>query len=332
MKPKYRVGILLMILIGVAYGTLLIQGGTKSSADHRCHLGAHKYLGNYPSERQNGWSHELNGVAHDSNNWFFTQNKKLWKFPVSHDLNKKVTKPDPSQGIRQVGIPLEGYNHFGDLDHYDGYLFVPLTGGSERPPRIAVFRSSNLRYVGSAAVPLQGLGWVAIHPTSRFSDKVLLYTSDKHVTPDQPIRTYTVDLARLNQGQVRIEPHGSLRAYDESGNELTLRHMQGGTFSDDGCYIYLVNGYAEDFDPDKGGVMVFNVATGKRVARSTNGHGDFNYEFHPGWSKYEEPEGITFWNLNDGRAPGIRGQLHVIMLDNDHNADDFYFKHYDIER
>jgi hypothetical protein len=55
----------------------------------------------------------------------------------------------------------------------------------------------------------------------------------------------------------------------------------------------------------------------------------FKYEFHPGWSKYEEPEGITIWDLDDGRAPHIRGQLHVIMLDNDAATDDdLYFKHY----
>lgn len=43
----------------------------------------------------------------------------------------------------------------------------------------------------------------------------------------------------------------------------------------------------------------------------------------------EEPEGLTFWDLNDGRSPNIRGELHVLMLDNDEpDNDDVYLKHY----
>ncbi|MFP2932874.1 hypothetical protein ACLESO_48555 [Pyxidicoccus sp. 3LG] len=34
------------------------------------------------------------------------------------------------------------------------------------------------------------------------------------------------------------------------------------------------------------------------------------------------------WNLDDGRAPGIRGQVHVLMLDvGEVSNDDLYFKH-----
>jgi len=42
----------------------------------------------------------------------------------------------------------------------------------------------------------------------------------------------------------------------------------------------------------------------------------------------EEIEGLTVWNLDDGRAPGIRGQVHVLMSDlEDASNDDLYFKH-----
>jgi hypothetical protein len=42
----------------------------------------------------------------------------------------------------------------------------------------------------------------------------------------------------------------------------------------------------------------------------------------------EEIEGLTVWNLDDGRAPGIRGQVHVLMLDvGEVSNDDLYFKH-----
>jgi hypothetical protein len=90
-----------------------------------------------------------------------------------------------------------------------------------------------------------------------------------------------------------------------------------------------MNGYYTDTDPKTAGIHVFDAQTGRRIAKSTNGSGDFNYEFHPGWPDYEEPEGLTYWDLNDGRAPGIRGVLHALMLDNDvSSADEVYFKHY----
>ena len=34
------------------------------------------------------------------------------------------------------------------------------------------------------------------------------------------------------------------------------------------------------------------------------------------------------WDLDDGRAPHVRGELHALLLDNDVFGDDIYFKHY----
>ena len=107
--------------------------------------------------------------------------------------------------------------------------------------------------------------------------------------------------------------------------------MQGGAFSPDGALLYLIHGYYKNVDEKRCGIKVFEVATARLVAQSTNGSGPFNYEFHTG-ATTQEPEGITVWDLV-GRAPGIRGQLHAIMLENDvASNDDFYFKHYRVER
>ena len=51
---------------------------------------AHQYLGNYPGNRENGWSDEAQGVAHDDGHWFFTQKDWLLKFPVDFDLNTGI--------------------------------------------------------------------------------------------------------------------------------------------------------------------------------------------------------------------------------------------------
>jgi hypothetical protein len=44
----------------------------------------------------------------------------------------------------------------------------------------------------------------------------------------------------------------------------------------------------------------------------------------------DEPKGIDIWDLDSEIAPGIRGQIHVIMIDNygREHKDDLYFKHY----
>jgi hypothetical protein len=290
------------------------------------------YLGNYPRDRENGWSDEIQGVTHDNDNWFFTQTKTLWKFPVSHDLHKKVTKSDLSKGIIKKGIPQSlssaGYNHYGDFSHYGGFLFIPLTGSSE--PCIAVFNAADLSYITHTKMSMfAGLGWCAVNPNDG-----CLYTTDRNLGSRfeykfSPLIGFSIDMDKLrNQHILTLVQVKTVVLKTQEGNPVVLKHMQGGTF-DNSNNLYIMNGYCEDFNEKDGGISVFDLAAGIRVARSSSGSGSFNYEFHPGWAKYEEPEGLTYWDLNDGRSPNIRGVLHALMLDNDTNDDDLYFKHYD---
>jgi len=318
---------------------------------------SYKYLGEYPTERDNGWSENLQGVTNDGINWFFTQTNTLWKFPVKHDLNTKVTKANPSKGILKVGIPpdlaKEHYNHFGDLDYYKGYLFVPVEAsqkvwdpgtveeqyvvpnsynyGTKRfPAAIFVFRAADLHYVGKTVLNQKSAGWCAINYLEG-----VLYTSESIISYEEPMKPKPIYRYRVHiqENKVWLMPtFSNFTLYDESGKKpLKLKHMQGGEFSANGC-LYLVNGYSEWEDDDgDSGVMVFNKE-GRRIARSTNksGLGGFKYEYHPNWSKYEEPEGITLWDLDEEGAPNIKGQVHVIMLDNEASTDELCFKHYRI--
>ena len=56
----------------------------------------------------------------------------------------------------------------------------------------------------------------------------------------------------------------------------------------------------------------------------------FPVDYSPG-QPGEELEGIDIWDLSDGRAPNIRGQIHV-MMGNDYTLGDdlLYFKHYEV--
>ena len=120
-------------------------------------------------------------------------------------------------------------------------------------------------------------------------------------------------------------------------NPLSYSHIQGGCF-DGQNHLHTTNGTSKAYAKDgKGGIFVFTVPKtiqkGKtytilREAYSTQ-RGTFRYQFD---GTGDEPEGITFWNLNNiAEAKEFKGVLHAIMLNNDlnPNPDDFFFKHYD---
>ena len=295
----------------------------------------YKYINNYPSDRENGWSDELQGVTHDDDHWFFTQKGTLWKFPVEHDLKIRITHADPANGILKRAIPSQlaelRYNHFGDLCHFNGYLFIPITG-PDRTPIIAAFKADDLSYIACKIMDgYVSVAWCAFNPNDE-----LLYTSNKHLGAAEqdavsPIKRYKIDMDKLvSLGRLVLTEQSPLVLTDEQGGDIQLKYMQGGAF-DHQDHLHILNGYAENLDAKDGGISVFDTTTSKRIARSRNGKGDFNYQYKPQFPRYEEPEGLTYWDLDDHRAPKISGQLHAIMLDNDLKTDDFYFKHYKLK-
>ncbi|MGH7530950.1 MAG: hypothetical protein ACREMN_11255 [Gemmatimonadales bacterium] len=194
---------------------------------------AYVYLGDYPQDRENGWSDKLQGVAHDDRHWFFTQKARLWRFPDSLDLHSHVNRADPGRGILRVGIPRDlaakGYDHFGDLDQHRGLLVVPLEGA--QPPVIAVFRAHDLGFVGQIALPRQrNAGWTAVDPaTGR------VYSSESEVGPrEASVLAYAPPWDEVLAGRLPREllPVGQLQPRDASGALLRLAHLQGGVVAD----------------------------------------------------------------------------------------------------
>jgi hypothetical protein len=289
------------------------------------------FLGDYPSEEELGYTEECQGIAHDSENWYITQDVVLWKIPVTCDLNRDPDKnPCPntlSQHINDTPLGGLGYNHYGDLDYHEhageGYLVIPVE--PLRPPAIAIIRARDLVYMGHDFLSGQGYihaAWCAV------DDNDVLYGSNDTVTA---FYKYKIDwnLVEAKAGGF-LSYEGEFPLYrDAAMNPLQLEYMQGGEFSESGKLLYVSNGDAES-DCDCG-IHVLDAQTGIRLASSTDGYGHFNYEYSPGSPNYEEPEGLTIWDLDDREVPGITGQLHVILLDNDWevgNDDDIYIKHY----
>ncbi len=329
-----------------------------SLAEQQSYEGYYLYIDEYPKEESPGYHEDVQGLTHDGNNWFITQSdaddsdqeeRSLWKIPMTIDLNNvsdHTPYVPPSEydylvSFKDVHVIYldnipdlanQSYNHFGDLSYYKyenskgneiGYLVVAVEG-MHHPPVMAVFRSDDLFYIGKAPVEQNGAGWAAIDPAG------YVYSSSSITTS---FFKYKLDWEALESKLVKLTRVDEVKLSDEEGKiPLTLTHVQGGVFTESGNLLYVTSGLDDRFPND--GINVFDTQTWKRVQSSTNGpingaHGHFDYQFYPGGTKGQEPEGLTIWDLDDGKAPFIGGQLHVLMLDNDWpDDDDIYIKHY----
>jgi hypothetical protein len=154
-----------------------------------------------------------------------------------------------------------------------------------------------------------------------------------------------------NEGGVQpvLVPLDPILLQDESGAPLDMDKVQGGEFSDDGRRLYLANGDGRNEAEPGEGLHVFSLrpaegdqcgpgvgrcTVARRIERSHNSDDPgFSFEFHPGLNAGatgQEPEGLTYWDLEaEEGVPGMRGQLHVALLDNDFpDAEEVYVKRY----
>ena len=298
----------------------------------------YEFINDYPYFRENGLSHECQGVCHDSDNWFFTQDGNLWKIPLKQDLNQKFKGTDAAKGVIKVKIG----GHLGDIDYYGGYIFIPYKG-DDYETYISVRRADDLSFVAKQptyrfGLRFKSIGWCAINHG-------YLYTSGSTVHGIlDPIVVYKIDLDALKNGSnnflsqaTYIFPYvGVPYAGKQITWNLELKDMQGGCFDDDNN-LHIANGYWKNAGGrDKQGIWVMRVPEppfhddcyNVQVHTKSNQKSGFKYKFD---TSGQEPEGLTWWDLDkDPRAPSKeRGQLHVILLDNDPGGtDDLVFKHF----
>lgn len=342
-----------------AVGLIAVQ----QSAAQEC--SQHTLLGDRPAAGNPGWHEEAQGLAHDSDYWYVTQNRehldpRMWRIPVTHDLGAGVACGDAGVSCHDwfdSGL-MPPYNHYGDPDFYEfngrGYVLVPIECGgddcSDAPPNgVAIFRADKtLEFLAFEPFPGQRSSpWVAVDPDGRL-------LSSEFGTGAKFNRFY-IDWALFQsdgERKLTITPLPPMLLQDEAGWPLDLPNAQGGEFSDDGRLLYLLNGNGRGDALATEGLHVFQTRPGsgaecgeaeadpciiaQQIEHSHNSSDPgFSYEFHPGanfGASFQEPEGLTFWDLDaDGRAPGLTGQLHAVLLDNDvaaTDADEVFVKHY----
>ncbi len=340
------------IVSGIGVAIALAIGGGPDTPRHVNAISCPDtvFLGDYPND-DHGWTDNVQGVAHDASNWFFTTQSDafLIKFPITFDLTTEFDPEDSSTwpaGGLAVPMPaaLEnaGYEDFKELDQAKGFLFVGVNGEDpdtgEGIAGIAVFTTSDLTYLGVKSLtvgidpPIGHVSIAAFNPV----DARLYYSS---TVVSDALRTLAVDFNLLANVEIAkaLSPSADFLVTDGDGPiDPPLENMQGAAFTPWGD-LYLVNGLENPPSADRGGVHLINPA-GQLIAESTNGFGAFNYAYDPSAtfpnvSEGEEPEGADWWNRDvDPASPGIGGQLHIIMLGNmEVDEDNLYLKHYVVD-
>lgn len=308
----------------------------------------YSFINNYPKNRENGFSHEINGVCHDDRHWFFAQNESkdgktggtLWKIPASMNLNGTFNGKETGVQKNKDG------GHMGDIDFYKDYVFVPVktTSGENK---ICVYHKDDISkevvhqemvakiYNGKKEVVksfhFKDIGWLAIN------SKGYLFTSDGGINSENPIIVYRIDISAIQKRNFSdfLIPYANLYLVDELNENLDRAWMQGGCF-DNSDQLYLTNGKYTGYANGNGGITVYDVpelsqnfmGKAKLLTKSNQTH-DFQFDFG---DFYHEPEGITYWDLDAIGAPVvpyITGQLHAIVMDGSVNGhEDLYFKHF----
>jgi hypothetical protein len=273
------------------------------------------YIGEYPAADENSWSDNCQGVTNDGKNWYITQDRYINRASITRDL-----KSMDNVGFIPPDLLTIGYSHLGDLDYHEGNLYIPLEGQeSGLDAKILVFNTtiaeSDPVYTTSAFVtpPHKQAPWCAINPLNGH-----LYTSDSHSN-----FLYVYERKFSGSGELLLTMLGKFELFDKKGKNLYLRRIQGGVFSKNG-HLYLVS---DDTDShEASGIHAFDMITGRRFLHKFVEYDP--YETYLGFSEPEELEGIDIWDLDSGVSPSIRGQIHLLMVDNDPSIDDIYFKHF----
>ena len=312
------------------------------------------FINDFPSDVENSFSEEVQGMCHDASSWLITRNHfllfsqpfepptstgALLKIPLSSDLRT-------AQPIAKALIPpflrQKGYNHMGDPDCMNGFVFVPIEGIGHvetSPAAVAVFNASDLSFVNWDVLYINEDHhgpWVAIDP----ADGVSLWSSGTGNVHGK-FYVYTIDWSQVvPRGSFIFASAGVVGPYrNRFGASLRISGLQGGAFNTSGTVLFVTNSGHDS--PDGHGLWALNKNTGELIGESSNDsdnnggdYGPFRYrtphDTFPSCGGFEE-EGLDYFPTNHSITPGIDGQLHAILLNNDCiTADNFYMKHYEL--
>jgi hypothetical protein len=328
---------------------LLIFGNIKNiSAElDRNYQGSLHYLGNSANDDdRGGLFNETQGIANGEpsigdNYWYFSKNidsnRNTYIYRVNYSNHLANNFPYDPRRIRLPG-PNSGQNtcdHIGDIDYHVfrgiGYIVAPYEDCGDHKGRIAFFLAKDIDGRQELLNPISVMlvdsvqngdaPWVSVGSNGR------IYSSMGSTRKPDRIFEYDINWTNIETRRTSI-PFKARIVYleDEYGSPLSIIHKQGADFSTDGNRFYVVNGYQNSSKDIH--VFVTSDKVWRRIDKSSRTQLPFKFETH---GSDEEPQGLSLFDVNyiknyHPRMP--RGELHVLLLNNDIGDDNLWIKHY----
>ncbi len=276
-----------------------------------------EFISRYPSDLESNWSGDCQGLTHNDTHWFISTARegrrlaadkpaRIWKVNLGRDLSKDFE----TAGSTEVPKSFKnlGYDHYGDIDYFEGRIFAPLerSGDSPQDTHLLVFDAADLRFIGAAPLSQQAgrdenrhASWCAVNRADR---KIYTSLSDSN---ELIVYRFSVQASGVELAFDRFQPF-----FDEDGIQLLIHKIQGGAFSAKNNLLYLSSN--SETNP---GITVFDTLTWRRTKH-------IEVDFDQGGAAQEEIEGLTIWDIGHGEDQTISGQIHLVILNNNLIADD----------
>lgn len=253
-------------------------------------------LGCSPKNVESDLSNGIYGICHDEENWYVSQGSAVKKVPANSldaDLNyvEKKEYVDYHMGLpngldlykyyrtdsdkNPVGFRLKStiygcQSFFGDLDCFNGYLFIPhyvKKGNEIVESRILVFSTDSFSYMGCQTLykkdnwRFHKVTWCAVNPIDQ-----CLYTSDSYVSDSfegasSPVLAFKIDFNNIkfrrgeffsciNKNGIKLERKVNVNS-KEKVPYLLDAEVRGGCFDPFDTLYLSTNSYQEDYIRNK---------------------------------------------------------------------------------
>ena len=254
-----------------------------------------------PRNVETDYSNDVQGICHDDNYWYVSHGAGTKDYNRNYgaihrvEIDRLGKKSSATKEVKvndcvvynngqpeyrrcykyydkkgnPVGLKV-GEMHFGDIDCYRGYLFIPTyqhEPDGSADAQILVFSASTFDFVCSEVLEKNGTetffghAWCAVNPVDE-----CLYTSDSRLSnkfeyKHSPVMAYKVNFENLDRRSGRVfsllTPKGIKLIKNVRGESLEFgAGTQGGCFDPYGT-MYLSTGYGARQEND--GIMAFKL-------------------------------------------------------------------------
>lgn len=318
----------------------------------------YRKLSTYPNgsdmAKEGATGEAANGLAFGEGYWFYATEKRIYRlnsdfqnaemeeypYPIAPKSSFHYRPPIlPKSVSLSTIINSTKCDHIGGIDFYNGELYAAIEKCDDEIARVVVL-NLNLEPLRTGLLPFlnSSIPWVAVNP----QDDQFLYTvnrKDKQTMVGFP-RVFCdgAELATTKQIVFQDNPDSFWQ--------------QGGAFSRDGLFYRVVDVVKKD-KADYSGIWLYQIDTPIVDGSKARRIGFISIKYIPWWKKgltdigkdiYEgvtgdevSKEGYRDWELEDIDVTPItegpmKGDVHVMMLDNDLQTDNLSIYHYVIDR